>query len=267
MESPCWRRLQACCLSALLFSLPVLACSCRPSCAPVDTPPEGAFRNADGNTGAFSGAGPSQSRFSGAEDSEDRCLLETLDGRFVVRVLAERCPDLGVGLRENVALAILEEAAAAGFDPMLVLGLIQVESRFDPMARSSAGARGLVQLQAPTARHQAAEEGIALTEEDVTMDPEWQVRLGVRYLAGLQKRFRQMELALIAYNAGPTKLQRLLSSAGGRRKPSLAPYQGYPKAVLRQQALFEADRAAFAEQLGSSAFRTGCGAAEAPPDG
>ncbi len=255
-----WKRVRAFALSALLLPLAVSVSSCGPSGdekgseQPENSSeaPAAVFGISDDSSGADTSDVPAD----GSGD-ENRCLLQTLDGRFVIRVLAERCPDFGVSLRENVALAILEESAAAGFDPMLVLGLIQVESRFDPLARSSAGARGLVQLQAITTRHQASEEGIALTEEDVTMDPEWQVRLGIRYLAGLKKRFRQTELALIAYNAGPTKLQRLLNSSG-RKKPALSPYQGYPRAVFRQQAIFEAERTSYLERMGSAAFQKDC---------
>ena len=178
------------------------------------------------------------------------CLLDTLDGRFIEGVFAERCPALGLGLRESLTLAILEEAAALGLDPLLLLGLIQVESRFDPLARSNVGARGLDQLRPATARHQADLEALAQTDAELDGDPEWQHRLGARYLAELLARFKKLDLALIAYNAGPTKLQRLL----GRRE-GLSAYEGYPRAVLAQQARFAAERADFAARWQAHAFQ------------
>ncbi len=184
-----------------------------------------------------------------------RCFLETLNGRFIDSVLAERCPDLGLGLRESLTLALLEESAALGLDPMLLLGLIQVESRFDPLARSRAGARGLVQLRPSTARHLAAQAALSLSEEEIYGDPEWQIRLGARYLAELRQRFKRIEWALMAYNAGPTKLQRLL-----RQRGALVSYEGYPRAVLREKDRFEAERARFEEMFAGHAFGADCAA-------
>ena len=182
-----------------------------------------------------------------------RCHLETLNGRFIESVFAERCPDFGLGLRESLTLALLEESEVLGLDPMLLMGLIQVESRFDPLARSGAGARGLVQLRPVTARHLAEQASLALSEEEIYGDPEWQIRLGARYLADLEKRFQRIEWALMAYNAGPTKLQRLL-----RQRGALVNYEGYPRAVLRERDRFEAERGRFEARLGGTAFRSAC---------
>ena len=183
----------------------------------------------------------------------ESCRLQSLTGRFIVSVFAERCPDFGLELRENVALALIEEATALDLDPMLLLGLIQVESRFDPEARSAVGARGLVQLRPATARHLADQAAIALSEEEILNDPEWQIRLGARYLAELRERFHRQEWMLMAYNAGPTKLQRLLS-----RRGSLAAYEGYPRAVFQEKRRFEAQRARFEERFGGRGIPTDC---------
>ncbi len=183
----------------------------------------------------------------------ERCRLKSLTGRFIESVFAERCPDFGLELRENVTLALIEEATALDLDPMLLLGLIQVESRFDPRARSAVGARGLVQLRPATARHLADQAAIALSEEEILSDPEWQIRLGARYLAELRERFHRQEWMLMAYNAGPTKLQRLLS-----RRGSLADYEGYPRAVIQEKRRFEAQRARFEERFGGRGIPTDC---------
>lgn len=182
-----------------------------------------------------------------------RCRLETLNGRFIASVFAERCPDFGLGLRESVTLALLEESERLGLDPMLLLGLIQVESRFDPLARSGAGARGLVQLRPATARHLAEQASLFLSNEEIYGDPEWQLRLGARYLAELEQRFQRIEWALMAYNAGPTRLQRLL-----RQRGALVTYEGYPRAVLKEKERFEAERTLFEARLGGGAFRLSC---------
>ena len=58
--------------------------------------------------------------------------------------LTKRIPD--EFMRKRLLTAIYYEAARAGLDPQLVLGLIHVESNFRPYAISSVGARGLMQV-------------------------------------------------------------------------------------------------------------------------
>ncbi len=60
------------------------------------------------------------------------------------RRLARQVPDRW--MRERLLTAIQYEAARAGLDPQLVLGLVQVESGFRKYAISSVGARGLMQV-------------------------------------------------------------------------------------------------------------------------
>ena len=47
-------------------------------------------------------------------------------------MLAKRAPELGLVLRAQVSRAIAEEARRAGYDPLLILAIIDVESDFDP---------------------------------------------------------------------------------------------------------------------------------------
>jgi len=88
-----------------------------------------------------------------------------------------------------------------GLDPCLVMALVQVESSFNPWAQSNRGAQGLMQINAPTARHLGLED---------PLDPQANLEAGIRYLAWLKKIFRDdMVLTLAAYNAGPTKVLEL----------------------------------------------------------
>ena len=72
------------------------------------------------------------------------------------------------------------------------------ESRMDPAARSEAGATGLLQLMPATARE------LRLDSDD----PAVNVLAGARYLRQLLGRFGSVDLALAAYNAGPTAVER-----------------------------------------------------------
>jgi soluble lytic murein transglycosylase-like protein len=91
---------------------------------------------------------------------------------------------------------IAEHADRNGVRSDLVRAVVQVESAFNPNARSPKGAMGLMQLMPATAQ----EYGVLNP-----FNPMENIRAGVQYLRRLLERFgHNEELALAAYNAGPT---------------------------------------------------------------
>ena len=85
-------------------------------------------------------------------------------------------------------------AREVGLPLAMLVAVAQVESRFEPDAHSGAGATGLMQVMPSTAR------SLALTADQ----PESNVLAGARFLRKMLDRFRSSDLALAAYNAGPT---------------------------------------------------------------
>jgi soluble lytic murein transglycosylase-like protein len=80
----------------------------------------------------------------------------------------------------------------------LVRAIMHTESAFNPAARSRAGAIGLMQLMPSTARELGVNPFV----------PEQNIEGGVRYFSQLLRMFGGVELALVAYNAGPGFAQR-----------------------------------------------------------
>ena len=91
-----------------------------------------------------------------------------------------------------------------------------------------------MQIQPATLHWYAEKEGLRLTREEMASDPALCVRLGIRYLRSLQDRFKgDLELALMAYNAGPNRIRQ-----GRREKSSLEAFRFYPRRVRRDYARF-----------------------------
>lgn len=102
--------------------------------------------------------------------------------------------------------SIQRHARRNRLDPYLVAALMRQESRFEPKAVSSAGAHGLMQLMPDTARKLA---GVRRLNADRLFEPEFNIRLGTRFLRELRERFRgRLELMVAAYNAGGTRVEQ-----------------------------------------------------------
>lgn len=96
---------------------------------------------------------------------------------------------------------IAAAAEAHGVDPILVKALIQVESGYKPAARSRRGAMGLMQLMPATVREYKVRN---------PFDPKANIEAGIKHLKALLDRFgsERTELALAAYNAGPSAVEK-----------------------------------------------------------
>jgi hypothetical protein len=127
---------------------------------------------------------------------------------------------------ENYRSLIEEIAEQTQVDPALLHAIIQAESSYNPHARSSRGAVGLMQLMPATARRFGAKN---LT------DPVANVYAGARYLRYLLELFdNNKKLALAGYNAGEYAVKR-----HGNKVP---PYRQTQKYVNKVMSLYEAHR-------------------------
>jgi soluble lytic murein transglycosylase len=128
----------------------------------------------------------------------------------VARVLEALNPGLDNSNQRRLGMLLTDLSAHYGYDPALIVAVIMTESSFDPSSRSHRGAVGLMQLLPNTAESLAEETHRPWVGEHALLDPTLNISLGVRYLAKLQKRFGSLDLALAAYNYGPSRVYDML---------------------------------------------------------
>src|SRR5579885_883505 len=107
------------------------------------------------------------------------------------RLATNRCP-----IPSRFRSAFTKAANDTGFQLSMLVAVAQVESRFVPNAVSDKDARGLLQVMPTTG------ESLKLNVDD----PATNVLAGARYLRLLLDRYNRTDLALAAYNAGPTRI-------------------------------------------------------------
>ncbi len=127
---------------------------------------------------------------------------------------------------------ILREAKKNDLAPELVAAVIKQESKFQPHARSSAGAMGLMQLEPRTGRRMGARN---------LLDPAQNIAAGAKYLRDLSDEFGGNEKKVIAaYNAGEGNVKKF----GGT--PPFKQTRDYVHKVLRYRNEFASSVAAAA---------------------
>lgn len=126
-------------------------------------------------------------------------------------VLAERAPKLSPLDREAVAIEVYAAESELGLPCLMVLALIEQESHFRPEAVGPRGSIGLMQLRPFVAEDVAKRHALPWHGKASLRDPRQNVRLGTLFLSELRERFGSMELALAAYNMGPSRVKRRMA--------------------------------------------------------
>jgi hypothetical protein len=119
-------------------------------------------------------------------DPGQRALVEHLSRRFFVASEATR----------QMVETAYRAARQVGLDPLLVLAVISVESRFNPVAESVMGAKGLMQIIPRFHRDKLAEYG----GPEALLDPESNILVGSRILQEYVYRTGTLEAGLQFYN-------------------------------------------------------------------
>lgn len=137
-----------------------------------------------------------------------------LQRRVWVRELESRpLPPKAQSLMPRLKPVFLAESV-----PQELAWLAEVESSFNPLARSPVGAVGLFQLMPATARRFK----LSTSPRDERLDPEKSARAAAKYLRLLHTRFGDWRLALAAYNSGEQRVDNLLRSSKTRSFDAIA---------------------------------------------
>lgn len=118
-----------------------------------------------------------------------------------------------------------------GYEPEFILGLVEVESGYNPAVLAKDGSVGLVQIKPSTARAICKVNGWIVPPQEALHDPGVNITLGVAYLAYLEKTLGSREMALAGYNMGEFAVQRKFAETGA------VPRVSYRSEIARRSQL------------------------------
>jgi membrane-bound lytic murein transglycosylase D len=131
------------------------------------------------------------------------------------RQVAQEAPPRGAATWVPKLKPVFRSAGA----PQELVWLAELESSFNPAARSPAGAAGMYQLMPATAQGL----GLKLKPTDDRLVPEKGAKAAAAYLRQLRSRFGDWRLALAAYNAGPGRVSEVLKQRRATTFDAIAP--------------------------------------------
>lgn len=174
--------------------------------------------------GFLEAAGPS--RRSAMNEAQTLTLLEHFARAGAYQALFSRLPDIPSDVRRNVleqkpelifprpwSNAVNQSAVKAGISPEIVYSIIRQESSFDPHARSSADAFGLMQLIPEMAQRAASTSSTALTNPEDLYKPELNIQLGATFLRETFNKWNGRFIPAVAsYNASDRAVSNWLKT-------------------------------------------------------
>jgi len=135
------------------------------------------------------------------------------------------------------------ESAKNDFDPMFAAGLIRQESTFQADIVSHANAIGLMQVLPKTGKLLARQLKVKYTK-NMLFQPDYNLQLGMLYIAGLLRQTGAPEYAAAAYNAGEDRIALWKSERNYEEIPELVesiPFtetREYVQIVLRNAEVY-----------------------------
>jgi soluble lytic murein transglycosylase-like protein len=134
---------------------------------------------------AAAAGGTAPSAADAAREREQRALTEFIAKRY-------RVSDEAIANFVSIAYRAGEQHAV---DPLLILAVMAIESRYNPVAESTMGAKGLMQVIPKFHLEKLMDHG----GEPALLEPEVNITVGAQILREYQRRFRDLEAALQMY--------------------------------------------------------------------
>ncbi len=166
---------------------------------------------------------------------EDRIDTDQVYEKNVEGKILDVIADYETGLHEDYLIKvpgwIVAESKRYGYDPMFITALIITESSFYNWARSHKGAVGLMQIKPRTGAAMASEVELEWKGTPTLFDPGSNIALGAYYLNKMIMQYGDLQLALEAYNHGPSRLNRILRKGRTPKKYSGKVLSNYEKII------------------------------------
>lgn len=140
------------------------------------------------------------------KSTPNKYFESSLGGKFSTNLDPDQYDDL-----------ILKASLMHDVDFSLLKSIIKVESNFDCYAVSQKGAKGLMQIMP---------QNFTFLNIRNPFDPEENIMGGTLYFKQMLEKFNRIELALAAYNAGPTTVDKYNGI------PPISETKGYVKKVM-----------------------------------
>ena len=137
--------------------------------------------------------------------------MRRVDLKIILSVLLclMLCCNVFAASTEDVKQNIIKQAKQMGVEPAIVLSIAKAESGFNQNAKSVSGHIGVFQLSHHTAKRMG-------------LDPyklEDNIKGGITYYKNMYDKFGSVELALAAYNSGPTAVERCNNTVPKHSQP------------------------------------------------
>ena len=142
-------------------------------------------------------------------------MAKSPSGVYRMSVESRRDPEAARAWRQAFPLAYGEQVwtlcEELNVDPMLIFGLMRIESIYHPTVVSRAGATGVMQIMPGTGARVSQLSGYGKYSDEMLRDPDVNVYFGIWYLSRLMERYDgQFPLAVGSYNGGPHNIGRWL---------------------------------------------------------
>ena len=130
-------------------------------------------------------------------------------------------------------------------DPLLVFAIIKAESNFNPNVVSQSEAIGLMQLLESTAEETGRKLKLDSYKREDLYNPETNINIGTKYFATLYEKYKNITVALTAYNAGSGNVDKWIETGVIKEDGSDAeniPFKetnNYVRKILRDYEIYK----------------------------